>query len=468
MKNSTPSLYRDDFILGLVESELSETLYKSWGQSLARMLPVGSKIHVTSDFRQSSELFKAALTEGLLSSGIDVFDFGNIPTNLASYGIDLVPGDACASVTGGNFASVWNGLRWLIPNSSFSIAMQLERLRYEANLSPVSDVTPTTRGHYQTVNMIPEWLAFLREVWYDVPQLPLRIIIDPMYGNWAPLAQQALQNCFPKTFFESIHDEPKGDFGGMLPASRCRKSLSALCSEVVRRHADFGIALEADAYNFLLIDNMGRPLLSEEVVWIVLHYLLGDAMDGEVFLHDVNCSEKIIAEGIRLGASPQMVKNSHIAFLTKMLETNALIGFGFDGSIYFRGVCGRRMVIFAICWFLDYFARLKMPLSEWRKQFPSFYTTPEIRTPQVPLEEVILRLSATWSCSPSSTLEGIRFVVPNGRIHIRRISDFEQLGFHFETDRQSSLRRIFSECCRALKGLDHLSFFLKEGLANWM
>ncbi|MDR2115206.1 MAG: hypothetical protein LBP87_02375 [Planctomycetaceae bacterium] len=472
MKSSTPSLYRDDFILGLVESELNETLYKSWGQSLARMLPVGSNILVTADFRQSSELFKTALIEGLLSNGVNVFDSGNIPSNLASYGLDLVEGNACVSVTGSNHASIWNGLRWIIPESSFSIASQLKRLHDEAN-SPVvsgvnSGVTTTARGNYQTLDMIPPWYDLLQNVWYDVPQLPLRIILDPMYGNWAPLAQHALQTCFPKISFESIHDEPKGDFGGMLPASRCRKSLSTLCSEVVRRHADLGIALEADACSFSLIDNLGQPLLSEEVIWIVLHYLLSDTINGEIFLHDVNCSEKIITEGIRLGASPRVVKNSHHAFLKKMKETNALIGFGFDGSIYFRGVRGRRIVIFAICWFLDYFTRLKMPLSEWRKLFPKFYTTPEIRTPQVPLEDVVQRLSATWSCFPSSTLEGIRFVVPNGRIHIRIVSDFSQLAFHFETDHQSSLRRIFSQCCYALKDLDHLSFFLKEGLANWM
>ncbi|MDR2437802.1 MAG: hypothetical protein LBE12_00335 [Planctomycetaceae bacterium] len=468
MQSSNPIIYRNDFILGLVDGELSETLYKSWGQSLAGMLPVGSKVLVTSDFRQSSKLFKAALTEGLLSCGIDVFDFGNIPTNLASYGLDLIPGNASVSVTGGNYASIWNGLRWIIPNSSYSIAVQMERLHREVNLISVPKRTSTTRGSYQTIDMVPAWCTFLQDVWYDIPQFPLRIIIDPMYGNWAPLAQHALQTCFPQTLFESIHDEPKGDFGGMIPASRCRKSLAALCSDVISCHADLGIALEADAYSFLLVDNLGCPLLSEEITWIVLHYLLGTAMIGEIFLHDVNCSEKIIAEGIRLGASPCIVKSSHHAFLKRMQETNALIGFGCDGSIYFRGVYGRRIVIFAVCWFLDYFMRLKMPLSEWRKHFPTFYTTPEIRTPQVPLEEVVQRLSVTWSCSPSSTLEGIRFVVPDGRIHIRIISDFAQLGFHFETDNQSSLRRIFLECCDALKGLDHLSFFLKEGLENWM
>ncbi|MDR0337566.1 MAG: hypothetical protein LBI18_10795 [Planctomycetaceae bacterium] len=465
MQHSNPSFYRDEFILGLVEGELTETLYKSWGRSLAGILPIGAKILVTADFRQSSKLFKAALMEGLLSSGADVVDLGNVPTNLASYAIDLLPADASVSVTGGNFASIWNGLRWIIPKSHHSVAMQIDRLRYEVTSPP--EPRTTVRGKYQTNNIVPTWNAFLQEVWYDVPRFPLHIILDPMYGNWAPFAQQALQTCFPQMFFESIHNEPKEDFGGMIPASRCRKSLSALCSEVVGRQADLGIALEADAFSFALIDNLGQPLLSEEITWIVLHYLLGNAMKGEIFLHDVNCSEKIIAEGIRLGASPRVVKNSHHAFLAKMQETDAFIGFGFDGSLYFRGVYGRRIVVFAICWFLDSLTRFKMPISEWRKQFPKFCTTPEIRTPHIALDEIVPRLSATWSCSPSATLEGVRFVVPGGRIHVRSIDDFAQLGFHFETDHQTSLHRIFAECCRALEGLDHLTFFLKEGLANW-
>ncbi|MDR0609901.1 MAG: hypothetical protein LBG58_07315 [Planctomycetaceae bacterium] len=465
MKSSKPSLYREDFILGLVEGELNEMLYTSWGQAIAQMLPVGSKFLVTSDFRRSSEQFKAALTEGLLSNGIDVYNFGNIPTNLTSYGLDLVPGNAFASVTGENYASIWNGLRWFIPGCPLSRAEQIDRLRQEAQ-SP-SQPRAVARGKYTTVDMLPTWWAFLQDVWYDTPKVPARIIVDPMYGNWAPLAQQALQKCFPQTLFESIHNEPKEDFGGMLPASRCLKSLSTLCSEVVRCQADLGVAFEADAHSFALIDNLGQPLLSEEITWIVLHYLLGNTMNGEVFLHDVNCSEKIIMEGIRLGASPRVVKNTHTTFLAKMQETNALIGFWHDGSLYFRGVYGRRIVIFAICWILDHFLRLGIPLSEWRKQFPKFYTTPEIRTPFVPLEAVIQRLSGTWSCSPTSTLEGIRFVVPDGRVHIRVIADFAQLGFHFETDSQLLLQEIFSECCHALEGLDHLAFFLKEGLANW-
>jgi phosphomannomutase/phosphoglucomutase len=453
-----------------VEGELNETLYKSWGESLARMLPGGSKILVTSDFRQSSDLFKAALTEGLLSNGVDVIDLGKIPTDLASYGMDLIPSNACASVTGGTHSPVWNGLRWIIPDSPYSIAVQIDRLRHEAK-SPPSVLSHQTaevvRGNYQTYDVIPQWQTFLQNVWFDMPATPLRIIVDPMYGNWAVLARKTLQACFPQMLFESIHDEPKEDFGGMIPASRCRKSLSTLCNEVVRYRADLGIAFDADASCFSLVDDRGQPLLSEEISWIVLHHLLGNAVNGEIFLHDVNCSEKIIAEGIRLGGFPRIVKSSDHAFLTKMKETNALIGFGFDGSIYFRGVYGRRIVIFSICWFLDYFTRLRMPLSEWRKQFPLFHTTPEIRTPLIPLEEIVQRLTKTWSRSPTSTLEGVRFVVPGGRVHIWHISDFAQLGFHFETDHQSGLHRIFSECCHALEGLDHVSFFLKEGLENW-
>jgi phosphomannomutase/phosphoglucomutase len=473
MQNFQLGIYRNDGILGLVESELNESLYESWGQSLARMLPTGSTFLVTSDHRKHSELFKAALTEGLRSGGINVIDLGRIPTDVASYGTDLISSAGSASVTGGSHSPSWNGLRWTILDCPFSLQTQIERLRNESQQHSNSSSPPepskppepssAVYGSYRTYDLTVDWQRILLGVWYDAPATSLRIIVDPMYGNWAPLARQILEKCYPAITFESIHDEPRADFGDMIPASRCRNSLTPLCSKVVRRCADLGVAFDADAGYFSIIDNLGKPLRPEEISWIVLHYLLGPALKGEIFLHDVNCSEKIIAEGIRLGAIPRLVQNFDRFFVSKMRQTNALIGFSFDGSLYFRGVNGHRMVLFAVCWFLDFFTRLKKPLSEWRKEFPEFPITPEIRTPLVPLEEVVQRLAKKWKNKPTSTLEGVRFVVENGRVHVRSITDFAQLGFHFEADHQFGLNQIVSECCQSLEDLGHVAFFLKEG-----
>jgi hypothetical protein len=146
-----------------------------------------------------------------------------------------------------------------------------------------------------------------------------------------------------------------------------------------------------------------------------------------------------------------------------MKETNAIAGLSFYGSLYFRGINGNRIVLFAICWFIDYFTRLGVSLADWRKQFPSFPIIQEIRTPSVPMEEVVRRLTDIWNCFPATTLEGIQFVVPEGRIHIRSISDFAQMGFNFEAHHTEALQHIVSECYRALEDLEHTAFFLKEG-----
>jgi len=299
-------------------------------------------------------------------------------------------------------------------------------------------------------------------VWYDVPEVPLRIVIDPMYGNWSHLAVRSLRSTFPQMTFESIHDEPEEDFGGMIPNAGYAKSIADLRSEVCRRGADLGVVFNVDATHFTLIDEQGVPLLSEEIIWFFLRNLLGEALADEVFLHDTHCSEILIHEGKRQGGRPVLVTLQGEAFISEMRRTNALIGFGSGGDIYFRGAQGHRIVLFAFCWFLDFFSRLGIPLSEWRKTVPRFFTTTEFRTPIASLDEVANRLSGPCGAQPMTTLDGIRFEIPNGRVDIRTIPDYSQLGFHFESVNLSSLNRLVRMCSSAMEDLDHIGLFLGE------
>lgn len=461
---SKPSLYRNDHIFGRVDVDLNVGLFEHWGSVFAEMLPSGARFLVASDHRGSSEAYKAALLRGLRTRKILVLDAGRLPTDLLSFGNWIYKADGYASVTGGSHSPAWNGLRWSLTNTTFPLEEQVARLKASS-----SDFIPRERpqeGLLQACDIVSAWVPWLQSVWYDTPIKPLRVIVDPMYGNWARLARESMQAVFPHVLFEPFRDEPSEDFHGIVPRSRYPKTLRALCDEVVKTRADLGIALDADAGHFLIVDSNGVPLQTEEIAWFFLHDLLGVALEGEIFLHDVYCSELILAEGRRLGGIPVLSKMGERAFSQRMKDTDALIGLGSDGEIYFRGAQGQRIVVFTLCWLIDYMLCNDLSLSEWRKRCPFFFTTSEFRTPAVPIELIASRFSEKWRKTPRQTIEGIRFDTAIGRVDIRSIPDYGQLGFRFDATSRSEEIRFVRESIKALEGLDEVAPFLELQFAT--
>ncbi len=461
MLNST--IYRQDHIFGRVGTELSADLYEQWGRAFAQMLPSGAKFLVTSDYRESSEEYKVALINGLRTRKIHVLDAGSIPTDLASYGAWFFKTVGFASVTGGSYSPEWNGLRWNFDSPSPTMDEQMAQLQLPVTKLPY--LGPVPGSSLQTCDASSSWIPWLQSIWYDTPRKPFRVIVDPMHGNWSDLARKAFQAVFPHAVFESFHDTAEPDFGGLVPRSKYPKSIQLLCDEVTRTQADMGIALDADAGDFVVVDRHGVPLLSEEINWFVLHDLLGVALEGETFVHDAYCSEQILAEGRRLGGRPVLSRIGDRAFSQRMRETDALIGLGSGGEIYFRGVQGRRIVIFALCWLIDYMLIQDTTLTDWRKRCPFFFSTPEYRTPAVPMEEVVSRLTDQWRKQPSQTTEGFRFDTSIGRIDIRSIPDYGQLGFRFNAPSRPEALRFIRESIRALEGIDEIAPFLEQQFA---
>ncbi|MDR2641746.1 MAG: hypothetical protein LBC74_03010 [Planctomycetaceae bacterium] len=446
-------IYRQDHILGLVEGELSAELYRNWGYALGQIVSAGSVIIVSADIRESSKPFKAALIEGLLSSDIHVIDVGFLPTDLASYARDTFSAAGFVCVSGDWHSSRWNGLRWQFSDTDSSVDEQVLRLCDFASNSPVIDTVAAHRSmpnHFRKYDITFHWISWAQDVWYDANQRSMRILLDPMHGSWSQIASRALQAIFPHVFIETTRDTPNDKFGGVIPNSQIVASIAPTCKAARKQHIDFGIILGADAGNFTIIDNEGEPLSVEETQWLFIRHLLCDAFEGEILLHDCMCSEVLLNEAIRLGAKPKVSKLSPECFIKDMRQMNAILGIMSDGSLYFRGTGGYRIVVFAISWLIDYMLCATFKLSDWRKTLPTFNITPELRVNSAQIDEVVKHLSEEWSSKPVKTIDGYNFSGTAARVHIRLIGGYDQLGFRFESKSRDGLDNIVKKCCIAL------------------
>lgn len=378
MARSFANIYRRDRILGHVDEQLNEELFRSWGNALGDLLTEHAIMLVSSDHRTSSQAYKSALTVGLNEQGIRVIDLGTIPSDLASFACWTLNADGYAAVTGQSQGEGWNGLKWLLADNEIgSQAQQVSWLKNWAEKHAKDKAqVPATPRIYRKWDPTFEWISWLQNVWFDTPSVPLKVVIDPLFGCWAGLAVRTLRAVFPSFHFIAIHDEPDERFGGLIPNVMFRDSLNDLSETIRSEKANFGIALDADAGLFRILDNEGVPLSPDEMAWLFIQ-MLGKSMEGERFLHDKECAQVVLDEGRRYDAISQLVSGDERMFMEQMKRTEALIGFGPDGEIYYRGAHGNRIVIFAICWILDYLAHLDGTLEHWRTQFHEGFFRPE-------------------------------------------------------------------------------------------
>jgi phosphomannomutase/phosphoglucomutase len=425
------------------------------------MVPPDSRFLVVSDIRQSSVPFKSALTEGLLGGGVFVIDGGILPTELSAYAMDTYDASGFVCVTGGCHSAVWNGLRWYLRDSGIPMSEQVNLLREAVLSSPfvdIADVNVKMPQRLRKHDITFHWIAWAQDIWHDAEQQPLRVLIDPMHGSWSSFAVRALRAIFPQVQIEAIRDLPTDKFGGVIPNSRIRASILPTCKAIKKQRASFGVAIDADSGTFTVIDNEGVPLSVEETQWLFIRHLLCDALEGEDLLHDGFCSEVLIDSAVRLGANPIQTCEDDDKFIENMQRSKALFGIASDGSMYFRGVNGWRIVLFAVSWIIDYMLCAKFTLADWRKTLPAFHITPEIyvKADGVKMDDIVDVLSKSWSSKPIKTLDGYRFSGSAAKVHLRFIEEYDQVVFRFEAKSKDGLNNIVRQSCDTLANFNNL------------
>ncbi|MBD3792937.1 MAG: NTP transferase domain-containing protein [Campylobacterales bacterium] len=76
------SIFEDGSVVGRTNIELSCQMSTKLAESFGSILPVGSTVYISRDYHRSSRMLKRAFLSGMLSTGINVVDLVNVPSNV--------------------------------------------------------------------------------------------------------------------------------------------------------------------------------------------------------------------------------------------------------------------------------------------------------------------------------------------------------------------------------------------------
>ncbi len=438
-------------IRGIVDKTLTAEAVTLIGQALGSIaLEKGqSSIIIGRDGRLSGPKLSGALAQGILASGCDVIEIGEVPTGLVYYATFKLQTQSGIALTGSHNPPDYNGLKIVIAGETlYGEQIQNIKLRIENN-----DLK-SGQGQLKQQDIIA---TYLDEVSSQIQLArPLNIVIDCGNGIAGKVVPELFRQlgCNVTELFCDVD----GNFPNHHPDPSQPKNLVDLISKVKETNADLGLGFDGDG------DRVGTIAPNGDIIWpdrqmILFSRDILSSNPGATIIFDVKCSQLLPREIEKAGGNPLMWKTGHSLIKKKMKDSGALLGGEMSGHIFFK----QRWYGFDDGLYVG--ARLCELLSQQEDIQDTFDSLPDsINTPEIQIHKqqegqqhaLIKELveAAHFPNAQVSNIDGLRVDYDDGFGLARASNTTPTIVIRFEGNNDQAIARIQAEFRTLLHQID--------------
>ncbi|HJF14912.1 MAG TPA: phosphoglucosamine mutase [Enteractinococcus helveticum] len=262
-------LFGTDGVRGIANEKITVELAIELAQAGAAVLGFENsngarpKAVVARDPRISSEFITAAVSAGLASSGVDVYDAGVMPTPAAAYLVDDINADFGVMISASHNPAPDNGIKFLARGGDKLTDAQEARIEAQLSQPPLRPIGAEV-GRVRRFSDAED-----RYVIHLLKSLPnrldgLKVVIDAAHGAGSAVAPQVFADAGAEVAL--IGADPDGLNINQNYGSTHMENLQAA---VLEHGADLGIALDGDADRFLAVDHSGTVVDGDQIMAIM-------------------------------------------------------------------------------------------------------------------------------------------------------------------------------------------------------
>lgn len=443
-----PYIFRAYDIRGVVGRDLTAEDAEAIGMGIGSYFRSrgSQKLAVGRDNRPSSKDLAEALIGGLLSIGCDVTDIGLSTSPLLSFTVCDRRFDGGVIVTASHNPPEYNGFK-IAGRSAYPVAGEdIQKIR-ELILNQHFTKGCGRLTHYDP---LPQYLSKLQ----TLVQLErsLKVVVDTGNGVCGLVAPEVLRRIGCEVV--ELHCDLDGTFPHHLPNPEDEANVEDVKQEVLRCHADIGIAFDGDGDRLGLIDEKGQYREADYAIIMLARDFLSRHPKAKVVV-DVKTSLKVINEIQKHGGIPVLWKTGHSFIKRKMWEDGILFGGELSGHMF---VAENYYIIddalLAACRILRILASEPVGFSAHFANLPKLYSTRLIELPCADSEkfdvvkEAVRRFSTEYQVND---IDGARVDFGGGWAVIRASNTTPALTLRFEAQTSERLEEIKSLVYGVLK-----------------
>lgn len=437
---SLQNIFKSYDIRGKVGTELTPELVNAIGKVFADWLPTEGVVAVGRDMRPDSAQLAEALIEGLRTQGRDVWDIGQVTSDMIYFAVGKWNLAGGAVVTASHNPGADNGIK-LYRDQVVAVGLDagLGEIRDKAL---AGDIKPAaaTQGTITPKSITEEWVEHSLTFVNDLK--PFHIAIDAGNG----MAGAILPSILPKLPIkvEEMYFELDGTFPNHEANPQKPENLADLAKRVVDGGLDFGIAFDGDGDRAGFVDDKGRQVLGTDLLSLEAKLYL-EKYPGAKIVHDVRTSkatEELIAEW---GGEAVRTKAGRVNIGTVMRQVGAPFGGETTGHIFFKENYDADSGLLAALVAMQAISDSGKKLSELVDEYRRYAMAPEINFTVHEDKSVIFdRLKQTFAGAKTDELDGLTIWLDNGWFNLRASNTEPVMRLNAEADNQTQLDNLIT------------------------
>ena len=328
------------------------------------------------DVRESSPQLWRQVAEGLIDSGVEVLNLGQISTDMLYFAVVHYQTDGGIIISASHNPAEYNGMKLVRRHAA--------PLSADTGLFDIRDTLKNgilSRKQKTHGRAIPEPLPFLNAYikhlrsFTNLQQLSSkRIVINANSGLAGQIAERLLAET-PIQICERLFTQPDGTFS-KIPAGRpdpLRPENRELTTRAVKRtKADLAVAWDADADRCFFFDEDGAFVEGCYITALLAEKLLQEKGERTV-IFDPRAVWAVENAVVSANGTPLLNRCGHSFIKTRMQETGALFAGEASGHYYFRDNFYTDNGMIPLLLILEYLSANRTSLAESVDRFRSAY-----------------------------------------------------------------------------------------------
>ncbi|KST68204.1 phosphoglucosamine mutase [Mastigocoleus testarum] len=219
------------------------------------------------DSRNSGDMLAMALSAGLAAAGIEVWYLGLCPTPCVAYLTSVTAAIGGVMISASHNPPEDNGIK-IFGDDGVKLSKNLQG-EIEAGLrgtgNSISSTIVTACGrHYPRPELVKDYTGALKAPLHDIVNFAgMKIVLDVAWGAAVGLAPSIFESMGAEVV--CLHSEPDGN---KINVNCGSTNLGILQQAVLDNQADIGFAFDGDADRVLAVDNLGRPVNGDYILYL--------------------------------------------------------------------------------------------------------------------------------------------------------------------------------------------------------
>jgi phosphoglucosamine mutase len=381
-----------------------------------------NKIVVGRDARISGEMVKNVVCGTLMGMGFDVVNIGLASTPTTELAVTMA--GACGGIilTASHNPKQWNALKLLNEHGEFLNAAEGEEVLRIAEAEAFEYADIDHIGSYVEDNTynekhIESVLALKLVDVEAIRRANFRVAIDCVNSVGGIILPELLHRLGVQ-HVEKLYCEPTGNF--QHNPEPLEKNLGDIMNLMKGGKADVAFVVDPDVDRLAMICEDGTMYGEEYTLVTVADYVLKHTPGNTVSNLSSTRALRDVTRKYSMQYNAAAVGEVNV--VTKMKETNAVIGGeGNGGVIYPESHYGRDALV-GIALFLSHLAHEGKKVSELRASYPNYYIAKNRidLTPQTDVDAILAKVKDLYKAEEINDIDGVKIDFPDKWVHLRK------------------------------------------------